>query len=152
MNKPLAPAKDDAIEVEATEATDDAAANDPLHGIPETSYARSTRDRAIPALSGLLAVKTLKPEHRSRLETIVEALNQLLDIIEKSEQHPEQKEPEWQEKPATIDTSNIAVTATRHLAPDAPTPKPLLAKQVQAAFYPKQQPKASACIPATRGA
>lgn len=84
MNRPLRPAaSEDAIDVDAEAAEDTADAPEPV--MKRTSFAASTRDKVMPALSGLFATKVLTELQRERLGKVQEMLQLLLDDIDATE-------------------------------------------------------------------
>jgi hypothetical protein len=80
MNRPELPPRSDAVDVEA----------EPVEGSittsrKRTSYASSTRERALPALDALMAAATVSDHHKAQLAKVREALTLLLEQIEAAE-------------------------------------------------------------------
>jgi hypothetical protein len=85
MNRPELPPRDSgAVDVEAEAIAGD---GDALlaAGRKRTSYASSTREKALPALDALMAAATVSDHHKAQLAKVREALALLLEKIEAEE-------------------------------------------------------------------
>jgi len=117
MNRPVLPPHDaGALDVEAEQ----------VEGRPttsRTSYASSTREKALPALDALMAATTISDRHKAQLAKVREALALLLEQIEA-------EEIAAAEAQAEADVEIPVISAPVELPPPAwaePDPEPALA-------------------------
>ena len=141
MNRPLRPASD-AIDVEAQQvAGGDAAALGAGGSRKRTTYAASTREKVIPALTTLRATTMLTDRQREQLAKIEEMLHLLLDQIDRQEEE-QAAAAETEAAQQVVDASPVEeamVISTDTTPASDPAPAPQWSEPEPAAAAEEQQ-------------